>query len=343
MSNRVKLKDIAEVTGFSVTAVSRALQDKPDIGEEAKQCILNKAKEMGYKPNSIARSLRLGRTNVLGVIIPDNSNPYFAILLKGIEETARKYGYTVIISNTSETAIIEKKMVDSLLGLHVDGILAFPIAFENYKGADLPLIFISRFPTEKFDSENLMCGAEKYHYLINNDFKGAYMGVSHLIETGKKDIFFMVSDFSLDKLKGFTQARINGYKKALEDYNIEYCEDKIILGISTIDDSYEAAGRLIEQHKEAMGIFCINDYVAIGVLRAIYDRNIQIPQQAGVVGYDDIEVASFLRHKLTTVKQDRYHIGSEATRQLINIIEKSEKEEMYQDIIEPKLIIRETT
>ena len=251
MKYAVTLKDIAREAGVSVTTVSRALYDKQEISEVTKEKIRQLADKHGYHPNVIAHSLRLRQTRVIGVLIPDNSNPYFARLLKGVEETARKNDYTVIVSNTNEDPEIEKSVITSLVHLRVAGLLAVPDDVQNYVDLRLPLMFLSRFQT----SEQY----KNFNYVINDDFKGSYLATSCLIEKGVGKIFFINGP----ERNPLSQQRLDGYRKALSDSKMEFDESIVIYGNLSIQDGYNSFDNLIKQVSPPFGIVCYSDYVAI--------------------------------------------------------------------------------
>ena len=146
MSTKVRLIDIAQAAGVSVSAVSKALGNSSELPQATKDRILDYANRLGYRPNFTARSLRLGRSNLLGVLIPDITNAYYASILKGIEAKARSYGFTTIITITNEDSEIEKNTLDAFLSVPVDGILSVPIDLNNYAPLEIPLVLLSRYP-----------------------------------------------------------------------------------------------------------------------------------------------------------------------------------------------------
>ncbi|MDO8685876.1 MAG: LacI family DNA-binding transcriptional regulator, partial [Clostridiales bacterium] len=226
MTYPVTLKDIAKEAGVSVTTVCRALQNKAEISEITKERIKELAGKHGYQPNAIARSLRLRQMRVLGILIPDNSNPYFARLIKGVEETARKNDYTVIVANTNENAAVEQTVITTLINLRVAGLMAVPVNVKNYVNLKLPLFFLSRFKRNE--------GYNSFNYVINDDLKGSYLATSHLAEKGKKNIYFVNGP----KNSPLSLERMEGYIKALSDAGIDPDDKKVIFGNITMEDGY---------------------------------------------------------------------------------------------------------
>jgi len=326
------LKDIAMEAGVSESTVSRAIQGSTTISESTRTKICEIAERMNYRPNIIARSLRISRIRIIGIIIPDNSNPYFAALIKGIETTASVLDYTVVIINTDEKSEAEIKAIATLIELRVSGLLSVPVDIDNYKNMQIPYVFLTR--VKKTDD------MFSFSYVTNDNYKGAYLAASHLIERGNQKIYFINGPKNVPA----SAERLDGYKKALRDADIKYNEKLIVYGNLTMEDGYASFNALLEQERPPFGVFCFNDYAAIGVMRSIHEYGFKIPEEISLVGYDDIEISSYFIKPLTTVRQSRYTIGSKGAEVLINMIENVAKYIQRSEIIlEPELIIRETT
>jgi len=332
ISEQVRLKDIAKRANVSLSSVCRALQGKSNISQNTKDNIKQIAEELGYQPNAIARSLRLKKSNVLGVIIPDNSNPYFASLLKGIETTARNRKYTVIVINTGEECEIEIQAISTLISLHVAGIVAVPIDENNYENISIPHIFISRCRNNGT--------MQNSNYLINDDFYGAYIATAHLIEKGFEKIYYINGLRSLS----ISELRLKGYKKALSDAEIPFNDKYVLYGNLTMQDGYNSLCKIACIEQQPFGVFCFSDYVAIGVLHGIKEFGFKIPQEISIVGYDDIEIVSFMDLPLTTIGQAKFDFGELGADILFDIIEHPDKhEEKVHKLLKPVLIVRKTT
>jgi len=228
----VRLVDIASRAGVSISAVSKALQDKSEIAPETKERIMAIAKEMGYQPNTMARSLRLGRSDLIGVIIPDNTNPYYSYILKGIEEKAKENGFTIIITNTMEDAETERQSIHTIVGSSVAGILAVPVNLKNYKDLSTPVLFLSRFPYREYSgyNKNNIPVWEQQSYILSDDFEGQRIATEHLIDKGLRDIYLCLDTNSLDTVRGVkTRIRLEGYRNALEIAGIPYDKNKVLL------------------------------------------------------------------------------------------------------------------
>ncbi len=337
-NRNVRLIDIAKKAGVSVSAVSKSLLNKDDIGEETKSKILKIAAEMGYSPNNIARSLRSGKTSLLGVIIPDNTNPYYSLIIKGIEEEAKEHFFTTIITNMYENAKMESNAIKSLLSLPVDGLLSVPYQLESYRNVDIPIMFLSRFPYHDFQGNKR--NKVECNYIISDDYEGQRLATSYLIEHGKYNIYALLDDNNTKYIKGVkTLIRLEGYRDALADAGIEYDGSKIFFGINTIEKAYATVKNICTSATKPFGMLLTNDYVSIGALRGIQDSGQCIPTDVDIVGYDDIELAPYLSTSLTTVHSAKYTIGKQAAFQIINLInQKNQSQQKFSIILKPYLV-----
>lgn len=332
MSQQVTLKDIAAKANVSLSTVCRALQGKSDISETTKKIIVKIAEELGYRPNTIARSLRLKRTNVLGVIIPDTSNPYFANLLRGIEEAARKRSFSIVIVSTQERAEYEKEAIATLTAMQVDGIVTVPLDEFYYKKLGIPFIFLSR-------SSNTSV-AKNANYLVNDDCFGEYLATRHLIERGFSKIYFINGPRHIP----VSTQRYEGYKRALEEAGIEVVNKYVLYGNISMQDGYNAFGRIACVEQPPFAVVCYSDYVSLGVVHAVTEFGFEIPGQVAIVGYDDIDMAAFAGIPLTTIRQAKFDMGSLGTDILIDLIKHKDK---YKDrihrVLKPEIVVRKTT
>jgi len=327
------MKALAQLAGVSVATVSKALQDKDDIGEETKKRIQELAREHNYAPNHIARSLRIRTTNVLGVLIPDNSDLYFARIIKGIEDVARKNDYAVIVLNTNESSEEEQECISTLKGLMVAGILSVPIDISNYRNVGIPVMLLARLPR----------GGDPHdmHYVVNDDYKGAYMATEHLIESGFEQIFFVNGPKNIMA----SDSRMKGYRGALEAGGIKFDSSKVLPGHTTMEDGFNALEKVMKlaDTEQPLGILCFTDYIAIGVLAALKTKETAEGGQIRVVGYDDLELLNYILPPISSVKQARYQMGVMGTEILLGIIVNSEKEgftSRHHITLEPQLVVR---
>lgn len=308
---RVTLKDIAKEAGVSVMAVSKVLNGKGGISRETSQRVQAIARTLRYRPNQIAKSLRADETKTLGVVVSDSSQLVFAKVIRGIEDTAARAGYSVIVANTDQNAEREKKAVELLLDKRIDGlILAAPLRTDGGEIQDLllmgpPLVLLMRTS----ETAEVSC-------VINDNYAGGYEILSHLLATGSRDIRFL----SLPGTSQSGQSRRQGYRKALAEYGLAFDEIRVLECPPAIEAGYQAMNQLLDRGLTGGAICCGCDLIAIGAIRAIQEHQFRIPADFQVTGYDDIDLADYLSVPLTTMRQPKYEIGCEGVRLLLEQI-----------------------
>lgn len=327
----VTLKDIAEAGGFSITAVSRALSGKDGVSEETRQKIQAIAKEMGYVPNIVARSLRTKRTKTLGVIIEDITKPYFGKIVKGIDDTAKALGYDILICNTNLDPAQELRSVNTLLQRSVDGIIFHPSQLTDkgvklLKKSGIPFVCISRrFPNIKTD------------YVITNNRDGIKTIFNYLVSKGCRNILFINSP----TFSSSSQDRMVGYREALQENGFEYREELVMISKSNFEAAYSSMLQWIDQKVNFDSVLCGRDEIAIGVMEALLERGYRIPDDIRITGYDDLDSSRYLKIPLTTMHQPVYEIGQKSVEILINWINsKTAKTGFEEVVLSSKLIVR---
>lgn len=343
MKNTVTLKDVAKLAGVSTAAVSKALRGEKDIGPETRAKIEKIADSLGYCPNNLAIYLRTGSIKAIGVLMPDNFNHYNALVLQGVEEKAKEYGYNVIIGNTSCDHEIEKDLLKSFISMKVSGILTIPSWLDNYKNIPVPLVFMSRFPyMEPYASKmHAILRTSDVQYIVNDDFAGEYIATEHLLRRGFEHPYLIIGSTDPDSAEGVMNlTRKDGYKKALSDFGVPFSEDHVLEGIRSAHESYSAVTDLIKNSTGRIGL-CMNmDHLALAAISAAHDCGAKIPEQVALVGYDDIESAKYMTPALTTIRQSKYAIGSQAAMQVISARDGAAP---WHKVVKPSLVIRQTT
>lgn len=276
IDGRVTLKDIARITGFTINTVSRALNNKPDISRETSLKIQQAARDAGYIRNSMAGSLRTGRSNTIAVIVCDLSNPFFALMVADIEATAAVFGYTVIVLCTHEVQEKEENAIRVAIGRQADGILLCPCqgngdSFRLLEDARLPYVLLSRhFQGEAADA------------LVCDEHKGGYLATEHLISAGHRKLIFLssyghVSDIALRRM---------GFLDACKAYGIPP-EDSLIF---EHDDGEKTAAYLQQKHDEGFtGVFAYCDMEAWKVITCLEKTGLRVPDDLAFMGYDNIQ------------------------------------------------------
>jgi len=328
----VTIKDIAKIAGVSMNTVSRAFNNKPDISKETKERILKIAQELGYVKNFTASSLKQKESKIIGVVISDSANPFYAETLKGIEAAARKYGYQIILCNTERDYRIEKEMIRILIGRRVDGLIIGPVQ-TGYE--DIKMLEDMKFPTvilgRHFEDIEI-------DEIYNNEVKGGYLATKHLIERGRRKIVMLNGFLEISAAR----MRLEGYKKALFDYGIDFDESGVLIGDIDFISGYERTLDLIERKKEFDAIFCYNDMIAFGAVKALREKGFKIPEDVSIVGYDDVLYSELIDPPLTTVRIKKYELGFEAMKMLMSRL-KGRRKKIKKVILDVELIVRKSS
>ena len=339
MSKRTKLKDIADKLGISITTVSRALNNKTDINEETKMEVLELARQLDYRPNSLAISLRRNKTvPLVGVILPIINHYFFATVLKGIMSKAHLHNSVIIIGESLQDAKKEKKILDQFMDQGVSGIIIAPARSSIFEENIVPILH-KRIPIVVIDR---MYDNYTGNYVLANDYEGAYKAVQHLIDSGYKKIAHIGS--TDDKSIGTERRR--GYFAALNKAGIEPNEDYVIRNdIDNPDFAFEkgfsATAELFKLDNPPDAIFAVTDDIAVGLIEYAKENNISIPENLGLVGFSNAKISSYIRPKLSTVEQNGFAMGELAFDYFNKA--SSSNGEVFQKKFELDLIVRESS
>jgi len=311
----ITLKKVAEKAEVSVNTASRAINNKPDINEETKKRILKVAQELGYVRNDTAVALRTKKTGTIGVVIADNRNPFYAEVLNGMEEATREKNYHIILANTQRDYKKEEEAINLLLAKRVDGLLITPVQdidddIKNLIDANIPFVVVGR------DFENIEVDA-----IYNDEVKGGFLATEYLIKKGHKRIALIDGFLYKSPAKG----RLEGYKKALNKYRISLDESLISVGDINIEDGYKRTKQMLEKNLDFTAIFAYNDMMAFGAMQAIKEKDLRIPEDIGLVGYDDIPFSSLITPPLTTIRLKKQELGTESVKLLLSRINGNRK------------------
>ncbi|GGE04703.1 LacI family DNA-binding transcriptional regulator [Psychroflexus salis] len=336
---QITLKEIAASLNVSVTTVSKALKGYKDVNEETKKLIIQKAKELNYKPNIFAVNLRTKESKTIGIIIPEVVHHFFSSVIKGVIAQAEKKGYLVIILQSNESKELEKKQVELLINKRVDGILV-SLANETNSYEHFYEILQNEIPLVMFDK---IAKLVKCNKVIINDQKAAYNATKHLIDVGCKKI----AHFRGPHLPQNSIDRFLGYKKAIDDHYLTYNSKLVyLLEKMTFKEGEYFARKLINEHPDVDGIFVNTDLVAVGAIKAINDLDFNVPNDIAVIGFSNWFMSAVISPSLSTINQPGFEMGKQAFKLLFKEIKLKKKgEEIKPKTIElgTDLIIREST
>jgi LacI family transcriptional regulator len=326
--------DIARDLGVSLMTVSKALRSHSDISEGTRSRVLKRAQELDYRPNWIARSLVTRRTYVIGLLIPDLMSSFFAEVAKGVTRKVEPFGYHIIISNSEENANVEERQIELLLARSVDGLIiasAQPNArgslFEMLANRGVPYILIDRIPP----------GLEANFVGVKDEEIGI-LATTHLIEQG----CLRIAHIRGPAIPTGT-GRLRGYNRALVQHGLKARKEYVVSGLHNDGSGYEAMRQLLRLNPPPDGVFCYNDPVAAGAVKAVLEAGLDVPKDVAIIGAGNVHYSDLLRVPLSTIDQSSSAIGEAAAELLMKCIEEKAPLPPKRILIEPKLVTRESS
>jgi len=329
------IRDVARRAGVGVGTVSRVINNNPQVSEETRQRVLQVINSLGYVPNPIARKLSTGRTLTIAVIVPFFTRPSFNERLRGIESFLASSDYDLVIYNVETVERRDVCMQEIPRKDRFDGVIIMSL---SPRDDDLPYLQRANIPLVLVDANHPSLAS--LHRVIVDDIAGGYQATRHLIELGHTRIGY-VSDY-LETPFNFTSSRfrLEGYKQALHEAGIPFCQDYHQQGEHGRAESYSMAMKLLSLPDFPTAIFAASDTQAMGVLQAANELGLRVPYDLSVIGYDDIEIAEYLG--LTTVRQLLYESGRRGVELLLNIVDHINLEPVC-EVLPTQLIVRKTT
>lgn len=330
---RMTISDIAKLANVSKSAVSIVLNNKIGVSEKTRAKVLETIKKYNYNPNQIAQSLAAKETKTIGLVIKEIDNPYFSKVMKGVYDTCAELGYSALLASSELSTDKESEIITALMSKRVDGLIISPLQIENTDFKHISNMINDKFPLVVLGRIN--------NYLTNSvdidNVKAAYDAVTNLINIGHTKI----AHFAGPAHSGHGQKRLEGYKKALIDNNIPINNDYILSVEPHTANGYEIGKNFFSEKGELpTAVFCYNDLVAIGLINALLELGIQVPEDVSVVGFDNIDFGEYLKIPLTTVNMPAYEIGKAATNLLIKQIANSSTALDEKIVVEHELIER---
>lgn len=327
----VTIKDIAKRARVSVGTVSNVLNSTATVREDTKNRVLQAIKELNYEPSRIARSLASRKTKTLGFIIPDIANPFFPEMARGAEDYAVRKGYHVYLCNSDNDPKKEIEYVRDLTGRWVDGIIIVTSDSTTEQISELrristPLVAADR-EIEDLETDTV----------IASNMKGAYEATRYLLELGHRNIAFICGP----PITKTAQKRHEGYKKALDETGL-YNPRLVSYGSYDMDTGIIMTKKLLKDELTLTAVFAGNDMIALGVIRAIEEEGLSVPEDISVIGFDDIYISALIKPRLTTVRQPIYEVGKEAATILIDRIEGKLPPDRIKKVLPCEFVIRDS-
>lgn len=332
------IKEIAKKLNISISTVSRALHDHPSIGLRTKMRVKELARELSYEPNQTAIFFQQRKTFTIGVILPELSEAFFSTAISGIEDSAYKKNYTVLLGQSHDSEEREKQIVETMKKHRVDGLI-ISIAkntvnydhFESLKKSQVPVVFFDRIP--KMSS---------IHYVACNMESGTVQAVSYLLKLGHRVIGMINGP---EKLQASAD-RLDGYIKALKKHRLKYDPNLIISSDLTREGTEEAMKQLISQRRKPTAIVAFNDYIVLDAVKYARKMKLRINKDITFVSYANLPLSHYTAYPpLASVEQFPYLQGQKATETLLDLLEKdaevTEASAYYRIILESQLVVNE--
>ncbi len=323
----VTIRDVARLAGVGIGTASRALNNKENVSPVTRKRVLEAAKRLGYIPNSLARGLIFGKTKKIGIIITTILNPFYAVVVSGIEKVLSSQGYTLALYNSNEDPNKERESIMTLRAQRVDGLILAPVEYEsnNVKyllESQISFVLVARNTIDR-----------DTNYVICDDFKVGRLATEYLIKKGHRRILLINSWKSSSAI-----LRLEGYKSALLDSGLKV-NPKFIYSLDPCNNLKDILEEIFSQSSKPTAIFCFCDSIALEVIKFLKDKKIKIPDDVAVIGCDNLDFTELIDPPLTTIEISKYEMGEKSARILIEKL-REERKELVQIVLEPKLVIR---
>src|SRR5277367_3377226 len=310
------LKEMAASLNLSVMAVSKALRDAPDISAGTKARVQAEARRCNYIPNRAAQNLRLRRTGLIGIVVPQVNHTYYSHLVWGVERQAEALNMQVLIASSLDRAENEMREVQKLIARQVEAILLVPAVRWQHRLATLELIHASHVPTVLLDA--YPAGAERFpgvSWVVCDDARGGQIATEHLLELGHKQILFLAGPNGSSSSAG----RFSGYQRALAAAGVPYSDTRVFLADKDIDSGRKAMAQALSEKAPFTAVVAHNDSVAIGAVDTLLQQGFRIPEDVSIVGFGDGLLAENFRVHLTTVRVPQTEMGEAAVRLALDL------------------------
>lgn len=328
----ITIKDVAKKANVSATTVSRVIHGNPKVSSEVREKVLKIIKNLSYVPNGNARAIVKKRTNVIGLVFTDISNPFYPPLLRGIENTINKSNFSLILCNTDEDPVKEEKFLRILLEKCIDGLIIVPTKLdvpflETYEARRIPIVCVDRVV------ENIQTDS-----VVVDNLRGAYIATQSLIENGHERIAIIGGDQEIYTIS----ERLNGYSRALERHEINLDSSYQAMGGFTIEDFVNSTIKLFSLPKPPTAIFSAGNLATVGTYIALNKLQKNIPKDVAVIGFDDLTWVEALNPPLTAVSQPIYQIGATAAQLLLQRLMNEGPKEKQNIVLNTTIIFRKS-
>lgn len=337
---RITLKDIAKALNLSASSVSKALNDSHEISQETKKLVKDYAEKHHFRINKIAQTLKTGKTYSIGVILFNISNNFVAQMLDGIQVVSEQAKYDIIIMQSRNNELLEKKAIEVLRNRGVDGLLISPI---NYQSSETELRALQENGIPVVLIDRIFHNLHTHKVGVNN-FEGAYRATKHLVDQGKKRLMHITG-----KDLGITEERLNGFKAALATANIPFHPDLLLACDYTEGSQVEIEIKrkivqLLDAGQKPDAIFCATDDITSRTLGVLAELNIAVPAEIALIGFSNTPYAHALNPALSAVVQPAFEMGKLGFQRLIELVNKKHQEVAFETIaLDTELHIRKSS
>ena len=328
--HRISLKDLAQRLGVSIATVSRALHGSPEIGQEMQRKVKALAKELNYRPNPFAQSLRKEAPKIIGVVVPNLVTHYYAAVLDGIEAEAQKAGYSIISANSHESCEAEAHAIDNFNSLHVEGIIACLAQdttdythFEEIRRMGIPLVFFGR-----------TCLIDQFSSVTANGDEAAQQATQHLLDTGSRRVAFIGGPNHLDMVR----RRKHGYLEALRDNRLPIERELVVCDRIDYDVALHNTLQLLQRENRPDAILAFNDILTFAAFTAIKQLGLTIPDDVALIGFTDDAHAKYMTPQVSAIEDQSRLMGERSCQLLMRQIGGDTK--VYREVVPQKIVIR---
>jgi LacI family transcriptional regulator len=323
------MRDVARLAGVSVATVSAVINGTTTVSERLKERVSKAMKALDYHPDHVARSLKVGKTQVIGMVVPDLTNAFFPEVIQGVEDAARLEGYSVILCNSNEDPEQERRHLSTLFSRRVDGVLLAcadnAAAYDSLVQRRFPIVFVDRIPE----------GVSHSGVSTDNEDAG-YHATQYLIELGHQRIAFITG-----KLRHSPHAeRLAGFRKAMQERHLAVRDEYLKLGDQTIETGYQAGLDLLRLPEPPSAVIASNNRMLLGLMRSVNELHVRCPEDVSIIGFDDFPWTQHLTPPLTVLSQPTHQIGREAMRLLLMKIRAADGPERQNQSIRLKAELR---
>lgn len=330
----VRMKDIADDLGVSLMTVSKALRGHLDISEETRSRVLQRVRELKYQPNWVARSLATRRSYIVGLVIPDLMHSFFAEVANGLTNGLGPFGYQVVVANSNESAETERNEIEALLARSVDG-LVVASAVRDWSRGMPPALKASKAPYVLIDR---MPPRMAVNYVGTRDEEVGALATRHLLEQGCTRVAHIRGPDTPNSLR-----RLQAFRQTLEKSGRKCSPEYVAIGGRDDEGGYRAMNELVRLKDPPDGVFCYNDPVAAGAIKAALENGLRIPEDVAIIGAGNVHYSDLLRVPLSTIDQGSSTIGESAAKILLHCIGKKTLPPPQCVLLPPRLIIRESS